>query len=106
MLAGGGRCEANPHWGIQLQQHAQRWREALANAGWHRPAGHGQILSVVIGSDQLALDHQRQLEAAGLLSVAIRPPTVSDGTARLRLVVHRNLPDDTLVRLVNALGPG
>ncbi|MFL0773235.1 MAG: aminotransferase class I/II-fold pyridoxal phosphate-dependent enzyme [Prochlorococcus sp.] len=98
--------EANPDWGVQLLQHAQQWREALANAGWQRPAGHGQILSVLIGSDQLALDHQHQLEAAGLLSVAIRPPTVPDGTARLRLVLHRNLPDDTLGRLVNALGPG
>ena len=57
----------------------------------------------MIGSDQAALDRQQTLEAAGLLSIAIRPPTVPEGTARLRLVVRRLLPDGTLDALLQAL---
>ena len=60
----------------------------------------------MIGSDQQALNRQSQLEEAGLLSVAIRPPTVPEGTARLRLVLRRGLPDETLERLMSALETG
>ena len=57
-----------------------------------------------MGSDRQALALQQQLEQAGLLSVAIRPPTVPEGTARLRLVVRHDLPEGTLARLLQALG--
>ncbi len=45
------------------------------------------------------------MEQAGLLSVAIRPPTVPEGSARLRLVLRHDLPSGTLGRLLAALGP-
>ena len=43
------------------------------------------------------------VELSGLLTVAIRPPTVPEGSARLRLVLHRRLPDGTLDALLQAL---
>jgi 8-amino-7-oxononanoate synthase len=58
-----------------------------------------------VGDDARALQLQQQLEAAGLLAVAIRPPTVPEGTARLRLVLRHDLPGGTLERLLHALGP-
>jgi 8-amino-7-oxononanoate synthase len=64
------------------------------------------ILALLVGSDARALELQRQLEAAGLLCVAIRPPTVPEGTARLRLVLRHGLPCGSLGRLLRALGPG
>ena len=88
-----------------LLERAERWRAALAAAGWPRPAGHGPILPLVVGGDARAVALQRRLAQAGLLSVAIRPPTVPEGTARLRLVLRRDLPAGTLPRLLAALGP-
>ncbi|MBM5800739.1 MAG: aminotransferase class I/II-fold pyridoxal phosphate-dependent enzyme [Cyanobacteria bacterium K_DeepCast_35m_m2_023] len=90
--------------GERLLRRAARWRQALVSAGWPRPAGVGPILPLLIGSDTRALALQQQLEHAGLLSVAIRPPTVPEGTARLRLVLRRDLPRGTLERLIKALG--
>ena len=95
--------QRHPHWSGELITKSQHWRSALAAAGWARPGGTGPILPLVIGTDQAALDRQQQLENAGLLSVAIRPPTVPEGTARLRLVVRRIMPDRTLEQLLSAL---
>ena len=98
--------QRHPDWSERLMATSQEWRSALAAAGWERPGGTGPILPLVIGTDQAALDRQQTLEAAGLLSIAIRPPTVPEGTARLRLVVRRLLPDGTLDALLHALSLG
>ena len=91
--------------GAELLERARRWRDGLELAGWPRPPGEGPVLPLLVGSDQRALALQAKLEAAGLLAVAIRPPTVPEGQARLRLVLRRDLPAGTLPRLLAALGP-
>ena len=90
--------------GAALLQHAARWRHGLAATGWPRPPGDGPIMPLLVGDDRQALALQRRLEAAGLLAVAIRPPTVPEGTARLRLVLRRDLPAGSLELLLEALG--
>jgi 8-amino-7-oxononanoate synthase len=93
------------HPGAALLARAARWRDALEAAGWARPPGVGPILPLLVGDDRRALELQQTLEQAGLLSVAIRPPTVPEGTARLRLVLRHDLPAGSLERLLAALGP-
>ena len=92
-----------PAWDALLQR-ARHWRDALEAAGWPRPPGDGPILPLLVGGDAETLALQQRLEQAGLLSVAIRPPTVPAGTARLRLVLRQDLPEGTLARLLAALG--
>jgi 8-amino-7-oxononanoate synthase len=104
-LAALGRIQVDPHAAISLLARAGRWRDALEAAGWPRPPGEGPILSLRLGVDAAALAAQQRLEAAGLLALAIRPPTVPEGTARLRLVLRSGLPVGTLERLLEALGP-
>ncbi|AFY30133.1 aminotransferase class I/II-fold pyridoxal phosphate-dependent enzyme [Cyanobium gracile] len=98
--------QATPSVGLALAQRAARWRDGLEAAGWPRPPGDGPILPLLLGGDAEALAAQRRLEAAGLLTVAIRPPSVPEGTARLRLVLRQDLPTGSLERLLAALGPG
>jgi len=95
--------QRDPQAGRALCERAGRWRQALAEAGWPRPAGAGPILPLPVGDDRRALALQHHLETAGLLTVAIRPPTVPEGSARLRLVLRRDLPPDTRGRLLEAL---
>ncbi len=61
------------------------------------------IVPVVIGAEKDALDASRLLEAEGYLAVAIRPPTVPEGTARLRLsftALHKDEDIERLAELV------
>jgi 8-amino-7-oxononanoate synthase len=105
-LAALGRIQADPGAATALLERSCRWRDALEAAGWPRPPGEGPILSVRFGDDAAALAAQERLEVAGLLALAIRPPTVPEGTARLRLVLRAGLPCGTLEQLLVALGPG
>jgi hypothetical protein len=103
---GQGRIQADPGAATAPLARSGRWRAALAAAGWPRPPGEGPILSLLLGKDAAALAAQERLEAEGLLALAIRPPTVREGTSRLRLVLRSGLPSGTLEKLLEALGRG
>ena len=95
-----------PQLPAELLALAGNWRDGLAASGWSRPPGYGPILPLLVGGDGAALELQQRLQSAGLLGVAIRPPTVPEGSSRLRLVVRLGLPPQTLDQLLAALGPG
>ena len=102
-LAALNLIESNPSWGSELKEKSKALRDRLSQVGWQRPAGEGPIISIILGSDRLAMDYQERLEAQGLLTVAIRPPTVPEGKSRLRLVIRRNTPDQAFERLIEIL---
>ena len=93
----------NPSWGDELQKKSIALRDKLSQIGWNRPLGKGPIISIILGSDELAMDYQKKLEVEGLLAVPIRPPTVPEGQSRLRLVLRRNTPVQTFERLTKVL---
>jgi 8-amino-7-oxononanoate synthase len=57
------------------------------------------IVPVLLGEAEAALKASRLLEDEGFLVVAIRPPTVPMGTARLRLTFTAQHPDHEVERL-------
>jgi 8-amino-7-oxononanoate synthase len=61
------------------------------------------IQSVVFGSPTDAVRASERLEKAGLLVVAIRPPTVPNGTSRLRITLSAAHDVERIERLVAAL---
>jgi 8-amino-7-oxononanoate synthase len=63
------------------------------------PLAQSAIVPVVIGEAAAALAASQLLEAEGYLAVAIRPPTVPEGTARLRLSFSAAHPDAEIARL-------
>jgi 8-amino-7-oxononanoate synthase len=63
------------------------------------PEPESPIVPVLLGEPAAALDASRLLEEQGFLVVAIRPPTVPEGTARLRLTFTAQHPDDAIERL-------
>lgn len=65
------------------------------------PEATSPIVPVLIGAPEDALRAARMLEAEGFLAVAIRPPTVPAGTARLRLAFSALHRDDDVARLAD-----
>ncbi len=95
--------KANKHWGLDLQKQAKIWHLSLNKKGWQLPPVTGPIMPIIFGSDEEALYRQQQLEKKGLLSIAIRPPTVPEGSSRLRIVIRKGLPNQTLEKVIDAL---
>ena len=63
------------------------------------------IVPIVLGDTQRTLDASKTLEDEGFLVIAIRPPTVPDGTARLRVTFTAAHDDDDIARLAERIKP-
>ena len=87
----------------RLATNAQRLRDALATAGLATLHSTTQIVPAIIGSESDALAAARQLEDAGILAVAIRPPTVAAGTSRLRFALSSSLDDEDMDCLIGEI---
>ncbi|ABL64183.1 aminotransferase class I/II-fold pyridoxal phosphate-dependent enzyme [Chlorobium phaeobacteroides] len=74
----------------RLQALAARLRNALRERGL-AVAGESQIVPVVAGGDRQAVLLAEKLAAAGILALPVRPPTVPENSARLRLSLRADL---------------
>ncbi len=72
---------------------SRSWRTALRAAGAKVPEGESPIVPVLLGSAERAVAVQRELLQRGFRVSCIRPPTVPDSTARLRVSLRRGLTD-------------
>ena len=67
------------------------------------PEAQSAIVPVIVGEAAAALMASQALEREGFLVVAIRPPTVPEGTARLRLAFSALHPDAEIARLAEVV---
>lgn len=79
--------EAEPTMGAALLARSAFFREQLAARGVTIVRSDTQIVPIMVGDNQRAVDLSEALLAEGLIVTAIRPPTVPEGTARLRFSV-------------------
>jgi 8-amino-7-oxononanoate synthase len=61
------------------------------------------IIPVILGDSDKVMDFSRRLLDKGILAVAIRPPTVSKGSARLRISLNAAHTDEDISRLLDGL---
>jgi len=98
---------------LRIVQSEPARRERLANlvafagrALEHRcgimPSG-SHIQPVILGTDERAVSIARALVAGGFDVRAVRPPTVPEGTARLRISLTLNAGEDATARLLDTL---
>jgi 8-amino-7-oxononanoate synthase len=78
-------------------------RGRLIAAGIDVPVGDSPIVPVILGDNDRAVAIAAALQEAGFDVRAIRPPTVPQGTARLRISVNAGLSEEILDRFAECL---
>jgi 8-amino-7-oxononanoate synthase len=87
----------------RLHELAQRLKQGLQGAPWRLLPSDTPIQPLLVGGNAEALALSARLAGEGLLVSAIRPPTVPQGTARLRISLSADHGIDDVDRLVSAL---
>ena len=93
----------NPHMGKQLIDRSAEFRRLLNDGGIQTASSVSQIVPIYVGDNSLALSLARLLQDDGIWAVAIRPPTVPAGSARIRLAISLAHNQDDLERTANII---
>ncbi|MBI2267650.1 MAG: 8-amino-7-oxononanoate synthase, partial [Armatimonadetes bacterium] len=87
-----------------LRSNGLRLREGLSLLGWRVAPGVTPILPILIGDSRRTVAAALALEELGVLVSPIRPPTVPEGTSRLRATVMATHTPEDLETALAALG--
>ncbi|MBP9734016.1 MAG: aminotransferase class I/II-fold pyridoxal phosphate-dependent enzyme, partial [Candidatus Omnitrophica bacterium] len=88
---------------LALWERVAYTRRKLQALGFDLAGSEGPIIPIFIGDTQRTLALAERLREAGILGVAIRPPTVPKGSDRIRLTVTAKHTHEDIDRLVSAL---
>ncbi len=78
-------------------------RDAIRSLGFDCGSSETMILPVIIGDATKTLEFSRRLYEKGILALAVRPPTVPDGTSRIRVSLNADHTREDVQRLIDAL---
>lgn len=87
-----------------LNQHIQQFKQGAEQLGIKLMPSNTAIQPILIGSTKEALSISQKLQEKGILVTAIRPPTVPEGTARLRVTFSSNHCEEDITILLEHLG--
>jgi len=86
-----------------LQTLIKLFKDGAAQLGFNIMPSNTPIQPLIIGDSDKALGISEALQQLGILISAIRPPTVPDGTARLRITFSANHTEQHIDQLLAAL---
>jgi len=86
-----------------LNELIQVWNQEMVFSDWIKVDSLSAIQPIIIGSNAHALQAAKQLDEAGYWIPAIRPPTVPEGKARLRVTFSANHTIDDVKQLIRTL---
>jgi 8-amino-7-oxononanoate synthase len=89
--------ERMPYFSVQREQLnklVKQCNQQLSDMGF--APSNGYIIPIVVGENQVAVQLAEYLQTKGYLVFPIRPPTVPNGTARLRMSLTANLQYENL----------
>ena len=95
-------CASGPERREKLLQRVAYFGRLIGETAGLMPSG-SQIQPVIAGADMRAVALAAALQARGFDVRAVRPPTVPEGTARLRISLTLNPADQDIANLAGAL---
>lgn len=103
-----GVLEREPHRAERARDLARRLAGGLRSAGYAVPVPEAAVVPVVVGGARQAVVLSEALLARDVLVTAIRPPSVPEGTSRLRATVmatHTDAQVDRALDAFRSVGP-
>jgi len=97
------RCKTMERERAELRRLGLLFRDWLRDAGHDIPAGDTQIIPYIAGEAGAAVALAKRFQEHGFLVFAIRPPTVPQGTSRLRFSLNAGLHAEDLEPIRNLL---
>jgi 8-amino-7-oxononanoate synthase len=85
-----------------LRVRAQQLRTGLQDIGYNVPSGTSPIIPVLLGEPQHATELSHRLLELGVFVHGIRPPTVPEGTSRLRVTAIASHEHRHIDKVLNA----
>ena len=86
-----------------LLNKAADFRQKLKNIDVNFGASESQIIPIIVGSNENALNLSRKFQEFGIYIPAIRPPTVPANTARCRISLNTGVNDEVLEKILFVL---
>tara|TARA_B100000925_G_scaffold288482_1_gene269553 strand:- start:6782 stop:7945 length:1164 start_codon:yes stop_codon:yes gene_type:complete len=83
--------------GLDLQKKSTKFRKIMNESGIDTMNSKSQIIPIVIGDNQKTLNIAERLSKEGIIVGAIRPPTVPEGSARLRVSISLAHTEEDLI---------
>ena len=102
-LAGLSICRDEPERRLKLGANLSRLRRGLASIGLEIPESPAAIIPVIIGDPARTMQVCQRLLGAGIYVQGIRPPTVPEGTSRLRITLSAAHSQEQVERLVREM---
>jgi glycine C-acetyltransferase/8-amino-7-oxononanoate synthase len=96
--------EREPELVDRLQANAAALRAALAAEGLDAGGSRTQIVPIAVGEAETAMELCERALARGVFAQGIRPPTVPEGSSRLRLTVMATHKREELARAAREIG--
>ncbi|MBV9020595.1 MAG: aminotransferase class I/II-fold pyridoxal phosphate-dependent enzyme, partial [Ktedonobacteraceae bacterium] len=94
--------QQEPHSVEHLQQLAAFFRQSLQQLGFNTLTSQTHIVPILVADSALALQMASELLVQGVFAVAIRPPTVPAGSARIRTSLMATHSRDDLLYALDA----
>ncbi len=88
----------------KLHKKVHFFKDELHQLGYNTGTSDSQIVPILIGSEQQAIELSKKLEKNGLWVSAIRPPTVEQGASRLRITITAKHSYSEIDQLLSVLG--
>ncbi|MHB1014183.1 MAG: 8-amino-7-oxononanoate synthase [Desulfurivibrionaceae bacterium] len=102
-LAAVGLIRQEPNLRHELHEKIGYFKTLLRTGGYTADLGPSQIIPILIGESKAALNKAHLLRQQGIFATAIRPPTVPNGTARLRFSITSHHSTADLAQAAKAL---
>ncbi len=95
--------EQEPQRRQSLLARAEALRAELAARGWNTGSSASQIIPIIVGDPERAVNLSLKLREQGLFVPAIRPPTVPEGEACLRISLTAGHTEEMIMGLLAGL---